>query len=81
MSAGGKRSKPAATAVWVVKRLPARVTASATSKGCADLFHEIAGAFQHGEGRMPFIQVTDFRVGCRVRRAAASRRCRGAVPA
>ena len=34
MSAGAKRSKPAATAVWVVKRLPARVTASATSKGC-----------------------------------------------
>ena len=34
MRAGAKRSKPAATAVWVVKRLPARVTASATSKGC-----------------------------------------------
>src|ERR1017187_7902359 len=32
MSAGAKRSKPAATAVWVVKRLPARVTASAASK-------------------------------------------------
>jgi hypothetical protein len=27
--------KPAATAVWVVKRFPARVAASATSKGCA----------------------------------------------
>jgi hypothetical protein len=24
--------------------------------------HEIAGAFQYREGRMPFIQVTDFRV-------------------
>ena len=35
MRAGAKRSKPAATAVWVVKRLPARVTASATSNGCA----------------------------------------------
>ena len=33
MRAGAKRSNPAATAVWVVKRLPARVTASATSKG------------------------------------------------
>ena len=30
MRAGAKRSKPAATAVWVVKRFPARVTASAT---------------------------------------------------
>ena len=29
---GAKRSKPASTGVWVVKRLPARVTASATSK-------------------------------------------------
>ena len=26
------------------------------------LFHEIAGAFQNGEGGMPFIQVTDFRL-------------------
>ena len=34
MRAGAKRSKPAATAVWVVNRFPARVTASATSKGC-----------------------------------------------
>ncbi len=32
-SAGLKRSKPAGTGVWVVKTLPARVTASATSKG------------------------------------------------
>ena len=32
MSAGEKRSKPASTAVCVVKRLPARVAASATSK-------------------------------------------------
>jgi hypothetical protein len=62
MRAGVKRSKPAATAVWVVKRFPARVAASATSKGCAVLLHEIAGALQHGEGRMSFIQVTDFRL-------------------
>ncbi len=34
MSAGAKRSKPAATAVWVVKRLPARVTARAAAKVC-----------------------------------------------
>ena len=26
------------------------------------LFHESPGAFQHGEGRMPFIQVADFRL-------------------
>ena len=31
-SDGANRSNPAATAVWVVNRLPARVTASATSK-------------------------------------------------
>ena len=34
MRAGMKRSKPAATAVCVVKRFPARVTVSATSNGC-----------------------------------------------
>ena len=61
MSSGAKRSKPAATAVWVVKRLPARVAASATLKGCARLFHEVAGAFENGECRMPFIQVTHLR--------------------
>ena len=58
---GGKRSKPAATAVWVVKRLPARVTANATSKGWPSL-HEVAGAFQDGEGGMSFVQVADFRL-------------------
>ena len=31
---GSKRSKPAATGVWVVNRLPARVTVSARSNGC-----------------------------------------------
>ena len=62
MRAGWKRSNPAATAVWVVKRLPARVTASATSKGCAARLHETACALQHGERRMAFIQVADFRL-------------------
>ena len=62
MRAGAKRSKPAATAVWVVKRFPARVTASATSKGCPVSLHEAPRAFQHGKRRMPFIQVTDFRL-------------------
>ena len=31
-------------------------------EGLPGLFHEVAGAFQHGEGRMPFIQVTDLRL-------------------
>ena len=31
-------------------------------EGLARLFHEVAGALQHGEGRMPFIQVTDLRL-------------------
>src|SRR5208282_43068 len=31
-------------------------------KGLAGLFHESAGAFQHGESRMAFIQVTNFRM-------------------
>ena len=26
------------------------------------LLHETAGAFQHGKGRMPFVQMTDFRL-------------------
>ena len=81
MRAGAKRSKPAATAVWVVKRFPARVTASATSKGCPVSSMKVAGALQHGEGRMPFIQVTDFRLDAERARAAASRRSRAAVPA
>ncbi len=41
MRAGAKRSKPAATAVWVVKRFPARVTARATSKGCPVSFMKV----------------------------------------
>ena len=65
MRAGSNRSKPAATAVWVVKRFPARVTASATSKGSPCLFHETAGALQHGEGRMPFVEMTDFRLNAK----------------
>ena len=31
-------------------------------EGLPGLFHEGAGAFQHGESRMPFIQVTDLRL-------------------
>jgi hypothetical protein len=61
MRAGAKRSKPAATAVWVVKRFPAR-GGQRDFEGLPGLFHETAGALQHGEGRMPFIQVTDFRL-------------------
>jgi len=37
MSAGSKRSKPAGTAVWVVKRLPARVTANAARRAVRSL--------------------------------------------
>ena len=59
MRAGEKRSKPAATAVWVVKRFPARVAARATSKGWPGLFHETASALENGEGRVPLVQVTD----------------------
>ncbi len=33
MRSGENRSKPAATAVWVVNRLPARVAANAASNG------------------------------------------------
>ena len=45
------------------------------------LFHEIAGALQNGEGRMPFIEMTDFRFDAKRARAAAIRRCRAAFPA
>lgn len=31
-------------------------------EGLPGLFHETAGAFQYGEGCMPFVQVTDFRL-------------------
>ena len=31
-------------------------------EGLRGLLHETAGAFQHGKGRMPFIQMTDFRM-------------------
>ena len=60
MRAGPKRSKPAATGVWVVKRLPDRVAAQGDFEGLSGLFHEGSGPFQHGEGGMPFIQVADF---------------------
>ena len=36
-------------------------------EGLPGLFHEAAGALQNGEGRMPFIQVTDFRLDARAR--------------
>ena len=62
MRAGGNRSNPASTGVWVVKRLPARVTARATSKGLAVVLHEAPRAFQHGEGGMPFVEVADLRL-------------------
>ena len=35
MKSGSNRSKPAATAVCLVNKLPARIVASATSNGCA----------------------------------------------
>ncbi len=31
-------------------------------KGLAVLFHEVPGPLQNGEGRVPFIQVTDLRL-------------------
>ena len=48
-------------------------------EGLPGLFHETAGAFQHGEGRMPFIQVTDFRLDAQRARAIAIRQSREAV--
>ena len=48
-------------------------------EGLPGLFHEAPGAFQHGEGRMPFIQMTDFRLDAKRAQAAAIRRSRAAV--
>ena len=48
-------------------------------EGLPRLFHETPGAFQHGEGRMPFIQMTDFRLDAERARATAIRRSRGAA--
>src|ERR1019366_10393080 len=31
-------------------------------EGLPSFFHEVAGTFPHREGRMPFLQVTDFRL-------------------
>ena len=81
MRAGAKRSKPAATAVCVVKRLPARVTARATSNGCPLSFMKVAGALQHGERRMPFVQVADFRLDAQRLEQAATRRFPAPSPA
>ena len=36
------------------------------------LLHETSGAFQHGEGRMPFIQMTDFRLDAERREQSPS---------
>ena len=79
MRAGAKRSKPAATAVWVVKRLPALVTASADLESLPGFLHEASGALQHRKGRMPFIQMTDFRPGCRAPPAIAIRQSQAAI--
>ena len=48
-------------------------------EGLPGLFHETPGALQHGKGRMPFIQMTDFRLDAERARAAAIRRSRAAV--
>ena len=50
-------------------------------EGLPGFFHEISGTLQHGEGRMPFIQVTDFRLDAQRAEATAIRRSRAAVPA
>ena len=56
---GRNRSNPASTGVCVVKRLPARVTAKATSNGM--LLSSIkARAFQNRERRVAFIQMANF---------------------
>src|SRR5438094_4025116 len=34
-------------------------------EGLRRLLHETAGAFQHGKGRMPFIQMADFRLNAK----------------
>ena len=81
MRAGAKRSKPAATAVWVVKRLPGSSDGQRDFEGLPGLFHETSGALQHGKGRMPFIQMADLRLDAERMQAAAIRRSRGAAPA
>ena len=63
------------------EKVSARVVASATSKDWRCLLHETAGAFEHGEGRMPFIQVTYFRSEAERGEHCDSRRSRAAVPA
>ena len=50
-------------------------------EGLPGLLHETARALQHGEGRVAFVQVTDFRLDAQRAQAAASRQCRGASPA
>jgi len=58
MRVGAKRSKPR------YRRMGSEEIADSSCgqchfEGLARLFHEAPGAIQHGEGRMPFIQVTD----------------------
>ncbi len=61
MRLGGKRSKPASTGVWVVKRFPALVAVSATWKGYSVVLHEVTRAFQDGQSGVAFVEVADLR--------------------
>ena len=59
---GAKRSKPASTGVWVVKRFPARVIVRARSNGCLLLGHVRPGSLKHRERGMTLVEMADFRM-------------------
>ena len=44
------------------EKIPRSRDGQSNFKGLSGLLHETAGAFQHGKGRVPFIQMTDFRL-------------------
>ena len=72
MSAGAKRSKPAATAVWVVKRLPARGDRQRDLESPSGFLHEASGTLQYRERRVTFVQMADFRLDAERREQSPS---------
>ena len=57
--AGGKRSKPASTGVWVVKRLPGSGGGERLLEVDAVVLHVAAGPLEDGEGGVALVEMAD----------------------
>ncbi len=81
MSASGKRSKPAETGVWVVKRVPALGGLPGLEEREALGLHEVTHALQAGEDRVPLVEMAYLRLGPEGTQGPRDLLCRAPAPA